>query len=70
MSLWDKIFSKKEEVKDVEGIKAYFGRFTDAYKSTEQYEAWDKAVLHFENRDFQMQLQNLSIISGIHQNIM
>ncbi|MBK8282533.1 MAG: hypothetical protein IPK94_20930 [Saprospiraceae bacterium] len=53
MSLWDKIFSKKEEVKDVEGIKAYFGRFTDAYKSTEQYEAWDKAVLHFENRDFQ-----------------
>lgn len=35
------------------GSKAYFGRFTDAYKSTEQYEAWDKAVLHFENRDFQ-----------------
>lgn len=29
-----------------------FGRFTDSYKTAEQYAAWDKALLYFEQDDY------------------
>ncbi len=54
MGLWDKIFSNKIEVQRPEGdFEANFGRFSDAIKTTVQQEAWDKSVIHFENRDYQ-----------------
>jgi hypothetical protein len=29
-----------------------FGRYTDVYKTTEQYNAWDKSVAHFEKEEY------------------
>lgn len=59
MGFWDKILGNKNaKVVPVEsGSKALFystfGRFTDANKSPSQYEAWDKSVASFEQRDYQ-----------------
>ncbi|MEP7320887.1 MAG: hypothetical protein ABI761_03170 [Saprospiraceae bacterium] len=52
MSFWDKWIGKKEESKDGLTFEAHLGRFTDAHKTAEQYEAWDKALIHFDQRDY------------------
>ncbi|MBR9920268.1 MAG: hypothetical protein GYB31_05455 [Bacteroidetes bacterium] len=50
MSLLDRLFkpSEPEEL----GPDIAFGRYTDAHKSKEQFEAWDKAIKAFENKDY------------------
>ncbi|MEZ4950995.1 MAG: hypothetical protein R2784_16665 [Saprospiraceae bacterium] len=50
MSIFKKIFGDKNQVLDQPDID--FGRFTDSYKSAEQYAAWDKSLLYFEQDDY------------------
>jgi len=50
MGLFDKIFGKKHELAPQPDIK--FGRYSDSYKSTEQYDYWDKALEKFEEKDY------------------
>lgn len=53
MRFWNKWLGKKEEKSSPVEWEAHFGRFTDAHKSADQYLAWDKALTHFEHRDYQ-----------------
>jgi hypothetical protein len=53
MSFLDKWLGKKAEKPPLAMWEAHFGRFTDAYKSADQYQAWDKALSHFDQRDYQ-----------------
>jgi len=57
MGLWDKLFGGKEKATHPPLFETEFGRFTDANKTKSQYEAWDKSVTHFENRDYQAALE-------------
>ncbi|MGB0930357.1 MAG: ribonuclease E/G, partial [Chitinophagales bacterium] len=47
--IWDKLFSwgNKEEEPDIR-----FGRYSDAYKTDEQYASWEKAVTAFEAQQY------------------
>jgi len=45
MGLWDRLFGKTKII-DQPNLK--FGRYSDVYKSPEQYEAWDKALQYFD----------------------
>ncbi len=50
MGLFDKIFGKNIETEQQPDIQ--FGRYTDSYKSAEQYDAWDIALEKFEEKDY------------------
>ncbi len=50
MSFFDKIFGKNIETEQQPDIQ--FGRYTDSYKSAEQYDAWDIALEKFEEKDY------------------
>ena len=47
MKIFTQLFNTKEKKKN---DQRHFGRYSDAYKSNNQYEAWDKAVSLFENQ--------------------
>ncbi|MEZ4883756.1 MAG: hypothetical protein R3E32_03380 [Chitinophagales bacterium] len=47
--IWEKIFGRANS-KNEPDIR--FGRYSDAYKSDEQYAAWDKAVAAFEKQQY------------------
>ncbi len=57
MGIWDNIFGGKAKQTQLPLFETEFGRFTDANKTKSQYEAWDKSVSHFENRDYQAALE-------------
>ena len=46
MGLLDRLFGEDEIVKDLPALK--FGRYSDAYKSTAQYDHWDEAISLFD----------------------
>jgi len=50
MSFLSRLF--KKEKKTSESPKIRFGRYSDTYKSAEQYEAWDKALVAFEDERY------------------
>ena len=50
MNIWSRFFNKQEETK--EGPIIRFGRYSDSYKSAENYQAWDDALLKFEHQDY------------------
>lgn len=53
MSFWEKLFSSKTENNDVAAAELIrLGRYTDTYKSPEQYAAWDEALTHYENEKY------------------
>jgi hypothetical protein len=62
MGFWQKIFNSKQEKKieyqdlSIPQFESDFGRFTDANKVKAQYDAWDKSVTFFEQRDYQLAL--------------
>ncbi|MBK9106856.1 MAG: hypothetical protein IPM92_00370 [Saprospiraceae bacterium] len=47
MAFWDRLTASKQENPDI-----YFGRYSDAYKSAEQYVAWDKSLKLFEENKY------------------
>ena len=50
MSFFSKIFSSKPSSKQEPNIP--FGRYSDAYKSEQKYDAWDRAIAKFKSEDF------------------
>lgn len=50
MSIWDRFFSKPES--EVKPSMFRFGRYSDSYKSTRNYDAWDEALDKFEEKDY------------------
>ena len=56
MSIFKSWFGKKKEADAAHGLSMQFGRFSDAYKSVDQYHAWDSAVSFYENGDYQESL--------------
>ncbi|MGB0838555.1 MAG: hypothetical protein ACPGXL_00370 [Chitinophagales bacterium] len=52
MSLINKFLGwiKNEPTDNVPDIR--FGRYSDAYKTKQQYEAWDKAISHFDKKEY------------------
>ena len=51
MSIFDRLFRKKRERKEKDpGIS--FGRFSDSYKQTRQYDAWDESLEKFKNEEY------------------
>lgn len=49
MGFFDYFFSNS---KTTEGPKIQFGRFSDAYKDEEKYDAWDRALELFDEQDY------------------
>lgn len=50
MQLFNRIFgagTADEHEPDI-----HFGRYSDAYKTPSQYDAWDKALVHFERKEY------------------
>ncbi|MBC6993864.1 hypothetical protein QWY85_20560 [Neolewinella lacunae] len=52
MSIWDTLFNRAPAYDPAEGPNFRFGRYTDAYKSPENYVAWDASLTAFENGDY------------------
>ena len=50
MGFWDRFRNGKDEGAAQPNIK--FGRYTDSYKSSKNYEAWDRALAAFEAEDY------------------
>ncbi|MCB0707666.1 MAG: hypothetical protein KDC34_20260 [Saprospiraceae bacterium] len=50
MSFFDRIFKPSEP--EILGPDITFGRYTDSYKSKEQFAAWDKCLEEFENGNY------------------
>ena len=50
MGLFDRFFGGSKE--PVAQPDICFGRYSDSYKSTEQYDAWDRALEKFEAEDY------------------
>ncbi len=50
MGLLDRLFGEEESVKDLPLLK--FGRYSDAYKSSDQYDDWDDAVRLFDKEEY------------------
>ncbi|MTB49521.1 hypothetical protein [Lewinella sp. W8] len=48
MSIWDSLFGRTPGYDPTDGPEFSFGRYTDAYKTPENYAAWDLALLSFE----------------------
>ena len=52
MTIWDTLFNRKPAY-DPSGEPDYrFGRYTDAYKTRQNYEAWDRALEVFEGGQY------------------
>ncbi len=51
MSIFEHFFGKKDDA-TASDSKISFGRFSDSYKQTRQYDAWDLALEKFENEDY------------------
>lgn len=58
MSFLNQWFKKKSRPGEAEVFVTAFGRYTDAYKSPAQYEAWDKSIENFEKQDYKNSLLN------------
>lgn len=52
MSIWDTLFGRAPGYDPTDGPEFNFGRYTDAYKSPENYAAWDKSLLAFEKGSY------------------
>ena len=52
MSIWDTLFGNSPGYAPGNEPDHNFGRYTDAYKSRENYAAWDRAVDAFEDDEF------------------
>ncbi|THH39394.1 YbjN domain-containing protein [Neolewinella litorea] len=52
MSIWDTLFGRTAGRSDGEEPDHRFGRYNDAYKSRENYAAWEAAVTAFEDGEF------------------
>ena len=50
MSIWNRFFTKPEEITQKPFIR--FGRYSDSYKSPDNYNAWDSALEKFEHKDY------------------
>ena len=55
MAFWDLIFNK---IEPEEGPLIKFGRFSDAYKDQEQYDAWDLSLQAFEHEAYAESIQH------------
>ena len=51
MSIFDRLFRKKSELSE-NNPNISFGRFSDSYKQTRQYDAWDVALEKFKKEDY------------------
>ncbi len=51
MSIFDQFFKKKNTPREGDP-KVSFGRFSDSYKQTRQYDAWDIALDKFEHEEY------------------
>lgn len=49
MSIWDTLFGRAPGYDPTNGPGYNFGRYTDAYKTSENYAAWDRALRAFED---------------------
>lgn len=52
MSFLEQWFKKKSTPDEADVYETAFGRYTDAYKSPAQYEAWDRAIENFEKQEY------------------
>ncbi len=52
MSIWDSLFGRTLGFDPKSGPDFSFGRYTDAYKTTDNYRAWDNALTTFEDGDY------------------
>ena len=52
MSIWDTLFGRRPAYQSGQEPDHNFGRYTDAYKTRENYAAWDRAVDAFEDDQF------------------
>ena len=52
MSIFDRLFKRKSEQEEKKGPDISFGRFSDSYKQTKQYDAWDVALDEFKKEDY------------------
>jgi len=50
MSFWNRLFGNQDTEVPQPDIK--FGRYSDAYKSEDQHEAWDRALTQFESQEY------------------
>ncbi|MDZ4679448.1 MAG: hypothetical protein SH848_06925 [Saprospiraceae bacterium] len=50
MSFWNRLFGNHDSEVPQPDIK--FGRYSDAYKTEAQHEAWDRALTQFETQDY------------------
>jgi hypothetical protein len=51
MSFFERIFNFNNAIDDNQP-NIPFGRYTDVYKTNEQYNAWDKSMAHFEKEEY------------------
>jgi len=58
MSFLNQLFKKKSTPGEVDVFETSFGRYTDAYKTPVQYEAWDQAIENFEKQEYKKSLQD------------
>lgn len=52
MSIWDTLFGRANGYDPSAEPHFRFGRYTDAYKTTENYAAWDRSLVTFEDGKF------------------
>ncbi|MFM9948728.1 MAG: hypothetical protein ACKV1O_12385, partial [Saprospiraceae bacterium] len=50
MSFWNRLFGNEDTEVPQPDIK--FGRYSDAYKTEAQHEAWDRSLTQFETQDY------------------
>lgn len=50
MSIWNRLFGNHDSEVPQPDIK--FGRYSDAYKTEAQHEAWDRSLTQFESQDY------------------
>lgn len=58
MSFLDQWFKKKSKSEEVSAYETSFGRYTDAFKTPAQYEAWDLSIENFEKQEYKKSLIN------------
>ncbi|MEM9928469.1 MAG: hypothetical protein AAF840_01495 [Bacteroidota bacterium] len=52
MSIWDTLFGRSPGYDPTDGPDFSFGRYTDAFKTPDNYTAWDKALKTFEKGEY------------------
>ena len=50
MGLFDRIFGSKTD--EIEQPKISFGRYSDSYKDSSRYTAWDVALEKFDQQEY------------------